>query len=119
MEKGKIVSIDPVLLEKLKKENPGGLYAGSISFTDSEDEAHEVEFFYRKPSTADVEAHAKAQQRNPIIANLNLIQSLIVHPEPGPVIDAIRDYPMTYSRFVDEAVSPFFGANITVRSRKL
>ena len=79
----------------------------------------EVEFIYRKPTTADVEAHTTSSQRNPIMANLNLIQSLIVYPEPGPVIEAIREYPAAYGRFVDEAVSPFFGANVTVRTKKL
>jgi hypothetical protein len=111
--------ITPEKLEELKKKHPSGVYAGLIDFTDSDDAPHQVEFFYRKPNTADIESHAKAAQRNPVIANLNLLQALIIHPEPGTVIEAIRDYPMTYTRFVDEAVSPFFGANITVRSRKV
>jgi hypothetical protein len=53
------------------------------------------------------------------VANLNLIQSLILHPEPGPVIEEIKEYPAAYGRFVDEAVSPFFGANVTIKSKKL
>jgi hypothetical protein len=113
------IALDAELLERLKKENPGGLYAGVISFTDSEGSPHDVEFYYRKPSTADVEAHAKSSQRNPIVANLNLLQSLIVHPEAGTVIEGIREFPMTYSKFVDEAITPFFGADVVVKSRKL
>jgi hypothetical protein len=53
------------------------------------------------------------------VASLNLIQSLIIHPEPGPVIAAIREYPSAYAKFVDEALVPFFGANVTVKSKKL
>jgi len=106
-------------IDELKLKHPEGIYQGEISFNDAEDKLHNVEFIYRRPTTADVESHVKASQKNPIVANLNLIQSLIVDPEPGPVIESIREYPSSYGRFVDEAISPFFGANVTVRSRKL
>jgi hypothetical protein len=111
--------IDKERLEQIKKEHPAGVFEGAISFTDPEDLLHEVVFLYRKPTTADIEAHAKTAQRNPIVANLNILQTLIVHPEPLPIVEAIRDYPGAYSRFVDEAISPFFGANVSIRSRKL
>ena len=106
-------------LEELKKKHPAGIYEGVINFNDAEDQFHTVEFIYRVPSMADLEFHAKTSQKNPIVANLNLIQSLIVHPEPGPVIAQIREYPAAYGRFVDEAISPFFGANVTIKSKKL
>jgi hypothetical protein len=67
----------------------------------------------------DIEAHSKAAQRNPLVANLNLIQSIIIHPEPAAVIGQIREYPAAYSRFMDEAIMPFFGANTVIKSRKL
>jgi hypothetical protein len=111
--------IEEAPIEQLKQRHPSGIYEGAVDFNDSEDRLHTVEFIYRKPVTADIEAHAKTAQRNPIIANLNLIQSLIVHPEPGPVIEEIREYPAACGRFVDEAIRPFFGANVTVKSRKL
>ena len=111
--------IEKAKLEELKSRCGTGLYEGTLNFTDAEDNAHTVEFLYRKPTTADIESHAKSAQKNPIVANLNLIQSLIVHPEPGPVIESIREYPAVYGRFVDEAVAPFFGANVAVKSRKL
>jgi hypothetical protein len=106
-------------IEELKKAHPEGIYEGELSFNDDTGKLHSVEFIYRKPTTVDVESRSKAGQRNPIVANLNLIQSLIVHPEPGPIIEEIREYPAAYGRFVDEAVSPFFGANVSVKSRKL
>jgi hypothetical protein len=114
-----MTKIEKEQLEQLKARYSGGIYEGAISFTDEEDEPHEVTFIYRKPVTADIEAHAKTVQRNPIVANLNLLQSLIVHPEPLPVIQEIREYPAAYGRFVDEVVSPFFGGSVSVRSRKL
>jgi len=104
---------------RLKTRYPEGIYEGEISFTDDEEKFHKVEFIHRKPTTADIEAHAKAAQKNPIVANLNLIQSLIVHPEPGPVISEIREYPAATGRFVDEAISPFFGANVSIKTKKL
>ena len=106
-------------IDQLKAQYPDGIYEGNVSFNDSEDKLHTAEFIYRKPTTADLEAHAKVSQRNPIVANLNLIQSLIVHPEPGPIINEIREYPAAYGRFVEEAIVPFFGANVTVKSKKL
>jgi hypothetical protein len=106
-------------LDELKALHPGGVYEGAVSFSDSDEVLHNVVFVYRKPVTADLEAHTRAAQRNPIVVNLNLLQSLIVHPDPAAVIEEIREYPAACGRFVDEAVSPFFGANVTVRSRKL
>jgi len=112
------MKIEKAKLDELKQAH-SAIYEGAFSFNDDEDNFHEVEFVYRKPTTADIEAHAKASARNPIVANLNLIQSLIVYPEPGPIINEVREYPTAYGRFVDEAISPFFGANVAVRSRKL
>jgi hypothetical protein len=112
------MKIEKQKLDELKARC-GSVYEGEISFNDDEDNFHNVEFIWRKPTTADIEAHSKASQRNPIVANLNLIQSLIVHPEPAQIVEAIREYPAATGRFVDEAVSPFFGANVTVRHRKL
>jgi hypothetical protein len=106
-------------IEQLKTRYPEGIHEGEISFSDDEDKFHKVGFIYRKPTTADIESHAKAAQKNPIVANLNLIQSLIVSPEPGPVIGEIREYPAATGRFVDEAISPFFGANVTIKTKKL
>lgn len=113
------MSDDTAKIEELKKKYPSGLYEGAISFTDEDGEQQEVEFFYRKPTTADLEAHARSAQRNPLVANLNILQQVIVHPESGPVIAKVRDYPAAYGRFVDEAISPFFGGNVQVRNRKL
>ncbi len=105
-------------LEQLKQAH-GSIYEGVISYTDEDNSLHELEFLYRKPTVADVEAHAKVSQKSPLVANLNLLQSLIVYPEPGPIIERVRDYPAAYGRFVDEAITPFFGGSVTVRSRKL
>jgi len=113
------MKIDKTKIDELKNQFADGIFEGAISFNDEEDKLHTTEFIYRKPSTADIESHAKSSQKNPIVANLNLIQSLIVYPEAGPVIESIRNYPAAYAKFVDEAVVPFFGANVTVKSKKL
>jgi len=113
------MNVEKTKIDELKKQFTDGIFEGAINFNDEEDKLHTTEFIYRKPSTADIESHAKAAAKNPIIANLNLIQSLIVFPEAGPVIESIRNYPAAYAKFVDEAVVPFFGANVTVKSKKL
>jgi hypothetical protein len=106
-------------LEELQAAHPGGIYEGEVSFTDETDTLHNVSFIYRKPTTVDLEAHGKVLQKNPIVANLNLIQSLIVYPESGKVIGEIREYPAAFGRFIEEAISPFFGANVSVKTKKL
>jgi hypothetical protein len=111
--------IDQDKIDQLKTRHPEGIYEGEISFDDDEEKSHKVEFIYRKPTTADMESFSKSAQKNPLVANLNLIQSLILHPEPGPVIAAIRDYPAATNRFCEEAILPFFGANVSVRKRKM
>jgi hypothetical protein len=113
------MKIEQAKIDELKKAHSEGVFEGGISFNDNDDALQEVEFVYRKPTLADMEAYSKAAQRNPIIANLNLVQSLIVFPDPAPIIAQIREYPAAYSKFVDEVVSPFFGSNAAVRSRKL
>jgi hypothetical protein len=114
------MEIDNAKLDELKAKRASGIYEGVISFTDDENTPHEVEFIYRKPTVADMECYTKAVQRNPLVANLNLLQSLIVYPEAtGAVIEQIRMYSSAVGRFIDDAVSPFFGTNVTVKSRKL
>lgn len=113
------MKIEKDQLDQLKKDHPSGLYEGAVSFVDEEGKSHQVEFLYRKPSMADLEAHTRTVQRNPMVANLNILQSLIVHPEPGPVIERIQDYPGAYARFMDEVIGPFFGSAVEVTSRKL
>jgi len=113
------MKLEKAKIDELKAQNPDGIFEGVFSFNDEDSKLHTVEFVYRKPTTADIESHAKAAQKNPIVANLNLLQSLIVHPEPGTVIDEVREYPVVYGRFTEEAVTPFFGANVTIKSKRL
>jgi hypothetical protein len=113
------MKVDKEKIESIKAARPGGIFEGAISFSDAKDTLHEVEFIYRKPNADDMESYTKSCQKNPVLANLNLVQSLIVYPEPGQVIDQLREYSLAVGRFIDEAISPFFGANIVVRKREL
>ncbi|MDR2784809.1 MAG: hypothetical protein LBB83_02725 [Treponema sp.] len=106
-------------LEQIKENNPGDLYKGEITFNDENNKLHTIEFIYRKPTTADIESHSRTAQRNPIVANINLIQSLIVYPDSGSVIALIQEYPASAGHFVDEAISPFYGTNVTVKTKKV
>jgi hypothetical protein len=114
-----MVKIEDAKLNELKAAHSDGVFEGGITFSDENNATHEVEFLYRKPSTADMESFSKSSQRNPVLASQNLVQSLIIYPDPASIIEQVRDYPTACGRFVDEAVSPFFGANVVVRSRKL
>ena len=106
-------------IEELKNKYPDGIYDGKISFNDAEGKLRTVEFIFRKPTIADVESHTKAAQKNPIIASINLVQSLIVHPEPAPIMAVIQEFPAAAGKFVDEQVSPFFGNNVITVAKKL
>jgi hypothetical protein len=108
---------DQAKIDQLKATYPEGIYSAELNFNDEESNPHRIEFIFRKPSQADVEAFQKAAVKNAIVANINFIQSLIVHPEPRPVVNELREYPMAASRFVDEELGPFLGAH-TVTSRK-
>jgi len=113
------MKIEKAKIDELKAQNPTGIFEGEITFNDENDDLHTIEFIYRKPNTADIESHSKQAQKNQIVANLNIIQSLIVYPEASEVIATMREYPVAYGRFVDEAIAPFFGANPTIKKRKL
>ncbi|MDR0710366.1 MAG: hypothetical protein LBF77_09900 [Spirochaetaceae bacterium] len=106
-------------LEQVKKDHPGDLYEGDITFNDENNKLHTIGFIWRKPTLADIEAHSRTAQRNPIVANINLIQSLIVYPDSGGVIAQIQEHPASAGHFVDEAISPFYGANVAVKTRKI
>lgn len=113
------MKIEQAQIDELKKKH-GAVYEGEIIFTDVDDKPHTVEFIFREPKAADVEANVKNVQTVGVITgNLNLIQSLIVHPEPASIIDRIRDYPNAYGRFIEVVIQPFFGANAQVKKRKL
>jgi hypothetical protein len=114
-----MMKIEKTKLDDLKAAHGGEIFEGMITFNDDADTIHTVAFIYRKPTTADIESFTKASQRNPLLASQNLVQSLVIHPEPKTIIEQVREYPSACGRFVDEAISPFFGANVVVRSRKL
>jgi hypothetical protein len=113
------VDLTPDQIAALKQKYTEGIYSVDLAFNDEEGILHKVPFIYRKPSTSDMEAYVRGASKNPITANLNLIQSLIVHPEPLHVINRLREYPMAVTRFVDEAISPFFGENTAVNPKRL
>lgn len=106
------------LIEELKQKH-GTIYEGEISLVDENDDQHTVTFIFRKPVMADIEAYQKAVQRNPIIANQNLLQSLIIHPDAKNIVGEIRSYPASYAKFIDDEIAPFFGTLASVRKRKL
>ena len=106
-------------IEELKKKYPEGIYKGEINFYDEDDKPHNVIFFFRAPTSADIEAFLSTAQKNPIVANFNIIQSLIVHPEPGPVIESIRNYPVAANKFCEEVVLPFFGSKVSTQKTKV
>jgi hypothetical protein len=106
-------------IDELKAKHPEGIYEGEIGFDDADGKGRKVEFIYRKPAIADGECYAKAIQKSVPVANLNFIQSIIVFPEPAPIIEQLREYPSAYGYFVNEIISPFFGSNFQAKSRKM
>jgi hypothetical protein len=106
-------------IDELKKKH-GEIYEGTVDFNDEDGKPHAVAFVFRKPKTIDVEAYAKnTQSVGAVAGNLNLLQSLIVHPEPAAIIETLREYPNAYGKFIEEAVQPFFGSAAVATKRKL
>ena len=113
------MKIEQAQIDELKKKH-GPVYEGTISFTDADDKPRLVEFIFREPKTVDVEAYSKnAQTVGIITANLNFIQTLVVYPEPAPVVESIRQYPNAYGKVIESVIQPFFGGNATASKKKL
>lgn len=107
-------------IEKVKAQNPGvELYRGEISFCDHEGKKHDLEFIYRRPSVADMEAYTKAVPKSSITAQSNLLAGLIVHPAAAEIINELAAYPPVVADFVNENISPFFGTAIASRSSRI
>ena len=106
-------------IEELKKKNPSGIFEGVVTFNDEGNRRHEVKFVFRKPTTADIESFLKGSQKNPLVANLNMVQSLVVDPEPVQVIEKLKDYPVATNKFMEEVIIPFFGAETTTQMKIL
>lgn len=110
---------DKEVSEKVKKER-GEVYFGEIGFDDKEGKSHQVEFLFRRPLVADIEAYQKSVQKSPFVAQENLLRSLIVYPaQADEVLGPLHDYPTPIGQFVDAELSPFFGANARTGSHKL
>lgn len=111
---------DNDVLKSVKEKNPNStLYVGEISFKDQENKQYELEFIWRAPTVADMEAYNKAAAKNAFTAQNNLLVSLVVHPDPKSVADVIQKFPAVTADFVEKQVSPFFGTEVVSTSRKL
>ena len=107
-------------IEKVKAQHPDSeLYRGEVSFNDDKGERHELEFIYRRPSVADMEAFNKAVIKSSITAQSNLLASLIVHPAPADIVNELAPYPPVVAEFINENVTPFFGTAIVSRSSRI
>jgi hypothetical protein len=113
------MKIEQEKIEELKEKYPKGIYEGSIVFTDEKGERHEIEFIYRQPVVADMEAFQKTAGKNMFAAQANLIQAVVVYPESHTVVDQLQGYPIAVGQFVDQAIGPFFGAGSDIKTTKL
>lgn len=112
--------ISEEIIAKVKGENPGvELLRGDISFTDDKGEKRELEFIFRRPSVADMEAFNKAVLKSSITAQSNLLASLIVYPAPAEIVNELAEYPPVVADFINENVTPFFGTSIVSRSSRI
>jgi hypothetical protein len=113
------MKIEQAQIEELRQKH-GEVFEGVIDFNDADGNRTTVEFIYRRPKTSDVEAYSKnVQSVGVITGNLNMIQSLVVYPEPAGIVGKLREYPNAYGRFMEAVIQPFFGASVEARSRKL
>ena len=101
------------------KKRYGDVYQQSLDFQDGDGNPLSVEFVYRKPRVSDIEAYQKAAPKSGMVANQNLMQTVIVHPEPASVMAQVVDFPNAIGRFVEDSLVPFFGANVVARSTRL
>ena len=110
--------IEKEIIDKVKKEK-GEIYYGDLGFDDKDGKSHSVEFLFRRPLVADIEAYQKMSAKSGSAAQENLLRGLIVYPDAGTVMAEIKDYPCAIADFVDGEITPFFGSNIRRGSRKV
>jgi hypothetical protein len=111
---------DRAKIDQLKAKYPEGIYRTDLSFNDEDGVLHKESFIFRKPSQGDAESYQKAVTNGSLfIANLNLLQSVIIGEDPLPLINRLRDYPLAVGKFVNEVFSPFWGSDLTAGKEKL
>ncbi len=111
---------DKETIQKVKEQHKNKqLFVGNIAFVDKEGEQHKVEFIYRKPTVTDMEVFNKASAKNGLIAQSNLLNTLIVHPASAEITEQLAEYPVPVASFVEEQLSPFFGASVVTSSQAL
>lgn len=113
-------TISAETIAKVKEQHPDmELYRGGVSFNDDNGERRELEFIYRRPSVADMEAFNKAVLKSSVTAQSNLLASLIVYPAPADIVNGLAAYPPVVADFINERVAPFFGTAIVSRSSRI
>ena len=112
--------IDQKTIEDIKAQNPGvQFHKGNISFSDVKGEPHNVEFVFRRPSVADMEAYNKQATKSPLASQQNLLVGLVVHPDPAEIARQLCDYPAAVADFVETQLAPFFGMAVASTSSPL
>ena len=97
-------------IKKLKETRPNTrLYQAELSYKDPDGNLQSVEFIFRKPKVADMESYSKGAQNSVLTANMNLLTSIIVHPEAKEIKEKLEDAPNVVGNFVNKEIVPFFG----------
>lgn len=112
-----IIDIDNIDIDALKQRHGDNIFIGEIALPLNNGK---IEFIMREPRFSDWEVYQKASSTTAVIANSNLLRSLIVYPEnPGPIIERVQQFPVALGDFVVNEVMPFFGSGAQTTKRKL
>lgn len=102
--------IDKETIKALKEQRPETkLFLGELSFNDEQGDPDGIEFIFRQPKIADMENYAKKSSTSVVSANLNLLTSLVVHPDPKTVKERLESSPNVVGSFINQRIMPFFG----------
>ena len=98
------------VIKKLKQERPDTtLYRAELAYDDEQGAPQTIEFVFRKPRVADMESYAKKSATSTLNANMNLLTSIVVHPDATVVKKTLETSPNVVGSFLNQKIMPFFG----------
>lgn len=101
-------TLSPEKIAELKKTH-GRLLRADINYLDASKKPQRIDIYFRPPTMDEIERLQSTAQKSPRVGNMELLRTVIVHPDAKGVVDALQDLPAVVGRFVQDEIMPFLG----------
>ena len=105
-------------IETLKKQH-GEIYQARLTYKDKNKKEQAISFVYRPLTVEEVERSQTTAQKLATVANLQLLESIIVHNHEKDAVEELRDLPGIVGQFIQNEVIPFLGELQSVETAPL